>query len=371
MKTVSFEKVKRVVIKIGSSLIIKDNKFNTKWLDSIIDDLKFLIKKNIEIIIVASGSVSLGKNHLGVKSKKVKIHEKQAFAACGQVLLMNNFMKIFKKKKINVAQILLTYSDTEDRRKSLNSRETINELINLKILPIINENDSVAIDELKFGDNDRLAARVAQISESDFLILLSDVDGLFSANPKHNKSVILKRFVDNIDESIFKMASNETNLYGTGGMTTKIEAAKIAMNSGCSTIICKGNRKNPLRKYFEDNHGTIFLSKKKTKNNLKNWIAGTVKPLGRVIIDSGAIEALGKGASLLPSGILKVYGNFFKGDVIKVENINGKEIAKGISYYDNNEIRKIKGKKTSDLKKILGYHGRKEIIHRDFLKLND
>lgn len=371
MKNISLEKSVRLVLKIGSSLLIKNNKFNKDWLETLIEDLIFLRKQKIEVIIVASGSVSLGKNYLNIKKKKVKIPEKQAFAACGQVILMNNFMKILKKKKVNVAQILLTYSDTEDRKKSINSRETIKELLKLNILPIINENDSVAIDELKFGDNDRLAARVAQISDADFLILLSDVDGLYTSNPKKSKSAKLLKFVEEIDKKILKMASKETNLYGTGGMTTKLEAAKIAMNSGCSTIICKGNRKNPIQKYFKNNHGTVFISKKKGTNNIKNWIAGTVKPSGKVIVDSGAKLALKNGASLLPIGVRSVFGSFLKGDIIKIESTKGDELGKGISHYDCNEIKKIKGKKTSDLKNILGYHGRDEIIHRDFLTLND
>ena len=285
--------------------------------------------------------------------------------------MMNNFMKIFKKKKINVAQILLTYSDTEDRRKSLNCRETINELMKMNILPIINENDSVAIDELKFGDNDRLAARVAQISDSDCLILLSDIGGLFTSNPKKNKSALLKNVIKTIDEKVLKMASDDTNIYGTGGMTTKLEAAKIAVNSGCLTVICNGKRKNPIQKYLKKMMEQYFFQKKKIKNNIKNWIAATVKPTGRVIIDEGATIALNKGASLLPSGITGVYGNFLKGDIVKIENKNGYELGKGITYYDCNELKKIKGKKTSDLKNILGYHGRDEVIHRDFLKLND
>ncbi len=371
MKNVSIEKSVRLVLKIGSSLLIKNNKFDKEWLETLIEDLIFFRKQNIEIIIVASGSVSLGKNYLNIKKNKAKIQEKQAFAACGQVILMNNFMKILKKKKINVAQILLTYSDTEDRKKSINSRETIKELLKLGVLPIINENDSVAIEELKFGDNDRLAARVAQISDSDFLILLSDVAGLYTSNPKKNKSAKLLKFVEEIDKKILKMASMETNLYGTGGMKTKLEAAKIAMSSGCSTIICRGNRKNPIQKYFKNNHGTVFISKKKGANNIKNWIAGTVNPLGKVVVDSGAKIALKNGASLLPIGVTKVFGSFFKGDIIKIESIKGEELGKGISHYDCNEIKKIKGKKTSDLKNILGYHGRDEIIHRDFLKLND
>ena len=203
MKQNSIEHSKRIVIKSGSSLLISDNKFNLKWLESFIDDVIFLRKKKIELIIVESGSVSLGKNYLNIQKKKLRIHEKQACAACGQVILMNNFRKAFEKRKLTVAQILLTFSDTEDRRKSLNSRETIFELLNYNTIPVVNENDSVAIDELKFGDNDRLAARVSQIIDADKLILLSDVDGLFTSNPKKNKNAKLIKQVNKIDQEIY------------------------------------------------------------------------------------------------------------------------------------------------------------------------
>ena len=371
MKKIFFEQARRVVVKIGSSLLIRDNKFNEEWVESLIEDLEFLTKKEIEIILVASGSVSLGKSYLKVKSAKLRIHEKQAYAACGQVILMNNFMKIFEKKGKKVAQILLTYSDTEDRRKSLNSRDTINEVLKCAILPIINENDSVAVDELKFGDNDRLAARVAQISNSDFLILLSDVDGLFTTNRKKSKSSNIVKVVEKIDKKIIKMASNETNAYGTGGMSTKLQAADIAMSCGCSTIICNGNISKPIRSFLNSSRGTLFVPRKRDKNKLKNWIAGTVRPSGKIIIDNGASSAISKRASLLPSGVIKVIGNFLKGDIVSIENEKGLKIGKGISYYDSSEIKKIMGKKTSDLKNILGYHGRNEIIHRDCLTLND
>ena len=251
MNNLSILNAKKIVIKIGSSLLFSNNKFNSKWLDTFLEDVIFLRKKNIDILIVVSGSVPLGKIYLNIEKKKLRIHEKQACAACGQAILMNNFKKTFEKKKLAVAQILLTYSDTEDRKKSLNSRETIFELLRCNVIPVVNENDSVAVDELKFGDNDRLAARVSQIIDANVLILLSDVDGLFTANPKKNKNAKLIREVVKINEKIFRMASAETNHHGTGGMFTKIEAAEIASESNCDTIIFRGTKKKTNQRIFK------------------------------------------------------------------------------------------------------------------------
>ncbi len=371
MKQKSIEDSKRIVIKIGSSLLISDNKFNLKWLESFIDDVIFLRKKKIELIIVASGSVSLGKNYLNIQKKKLRIHEKQACAACGQVILMNNFRKAFEKRKLTVAQILLTFSDTEDRRKSLNSRETIFELLKYNTIPVVNENDSVAIDELKFGDNDRLAARVSQIIDADNLILLSDVDGLFTSNPKKNKNAKLIKHVNKIDQKIYNMASLETNAYGTGGMFTKIEAAEIATDAGCNTVICRGNKKKPVREYLKKEKGTRFISRTNKDKGFKRWLAGTIKIKGEIFLDKGAILAISNGASILPSGVQKISGKFHKGDIVGINNLEGKKIGKGVSYYDSVELKKILGKKSSEIKKFLGYDGRNEIIHRDYLVLNE
>ena len=371
MKKNSTNHIKKVILKIGSSLVISKNKFNTIWFDSLVEDILFLKKKKIEILIVVSGAVALGKGYLNLKKKKLKIHEKQACAACGQVILMNNFKKSFEKKKIKVAQILLTFSDTEDRKKSLNSRETIFQLLKFGIIPIINENDSVAVDELKFGDNDRLAARVAQIIGADQLILLSDVDGLFTNNPKENKKAKLILEVNNINDQVFKMASSSTNTHGTGGMNTKLQAAQIASKSGCETILVRGNKKNPIRSYLRDKKGTKFLLKKGKGSNFKNWLAGSIKVKGEIFVDEGAEKAIYDGASILPSGIQKISGKFVKGDIISIKNYFGKRIGKGITYYDSDELSLIIGKKSSEIKSVLGYNGRNEIVHRDYLTLNE
>ena len=364
-------KIKRIVLKIGSSLVISNGKFNSIWFNSFVEDVVLLKKRNVEILIVVSGAVALGKSYLKFKKKKLKIHEKQVCAACGQVILMNNFKKAFEKKNIKVAQILLTFSDTEDRKKSLNSRETITELMKFSVIPVVNENDSVAIDELKFGDNDRLAARVAQIICADQLVLLSDVDGLYTKNPKENSEAELITEVTKINEKIFKMASSKTNLYGTGGMNTKLLAAQIASKSGCETIIIKGNKKNPIRCYLKNKKGTKFLSKESGRNRFKEWLAGSIKISGTVIIDKGAEKALFNGASILPSGVQKISGKFSKGDIINIKNNLGKKIGKGITFYDSVELSLMIGKRSSEIKSILGYNGRDEIVHRDYLTLDD
>ena len=365
------DKPEKIVIKIGSSLLINQNKFNSNWLSNFIDDLIFLTKKKKKIVIVASGAVSLGKKYLNIKKKKISIEMKQACAACGQVILMRNFMNSFEKKKMKVAQILLTFSDTEDRRKSLNSRETIKSLVDLGIIPVINENDTVATDELKFGDNDRLAARVAQVINADLLVLLSDVDGLYDKNPKLNKDANLIREISEITSKTFKMATSETNDYGSGGMLTKIQAAEIAFTFGCDTLIMKGNQKNPIKNFEKNKNGTLFKSPiKKKKVSFKNWLGGSINISGSVKIDEGAIKALKLGASLLPSGVKKISGNFAKGDIIEILNDNGKKLGRGISYYDSHELNLIKGKKSIYIKDTLGYEGREEIIHRDYLFLN-
>ena len=374
MKRPSLISSKVLVIKIGSSLLIKKNSFNSKWLDNFSTAVDFLKKKKLKVIIVASGSVSLGKKYLGIKDSKIlKINEKQACAACGQSLLMNYFIRFFKKKNLKVAQILLTFSETEDRRRNLNIRETINTLLDSGVIPVINENDSIATDELKFGDNDRLAARVGQITDADTLILLSDVEGLFDSNPFKNKEAKLIPFIYEIDDKIKKMATSETNVYGSGGMSTKIEAAQIAMNFGCNTLICSGKKKFPIKEFVKDQHksGTWFISKKKNYSHFKRWLASSIQIFGHIIIDDGALDALNKGSSLLPSGVLKVEGNFFRGDIVEVRSKKNLLIGKGVISYDFDESKLIIGKKTSQIESILGYIGRDEIIHRDNFIFND
>ena len=363
-----------VVIKVGSSLLFDNNRFNHSWLDSFAKEIKYLRERKVKVLLVSSGAVSLGKKYLKIKDSKIlKINEKQACASCGQNILMQNFIKSFKKQKINVSQILLTFSEIEDRKKNLNVRETINTLLEYDVIPVINENDSVATDELKFGDNDRLAAIVAQISDANSLILLSDVKGLYEKNPFKNKNVKFIPKVLEINNKIYKMASSETNSYGSGGMSSKIEAARIAMNFGCNTIICSGKIKEPIKQIIKnrDENGTWFISNKKKLSHFKRWLASSYKVFGEVVIDGGALLAIKGGSSLLPSGILKIIGNFSSGDIVEIKSEKNVLIGRGVISYDSDELKKIKGKKTPEILKILGYSGRDEIIHRDNFILDD
>lgn len=368
---------KLIIIKIGSSLLIKNKKFNKKKLNEIILDILELRRKRINIIIVASGAVALGKDYLNVdKSKKTSISEKQALASCGQSLLMKNFIDSFEKKKIKVAQILITSSDTEDRERSLNARDTISILLKSNIIPIINENDSVSNEEIKFGDNDRLAARVAQISNADFLILLSDVDGLYDKDPTVYKKARLIKKVKKIDKKLIETLTSHTNEFGSGGMKTKVQAAQIALNSGCNTIITSGKVKRPITQIIKKSNEnfTWFTPKEnKSKNNnlFKNWLAGSIKVYGTLVIDDGAYIALKNGASLLPSGVLSVSGKFKSGDIIEIATKNKKVVARGIVSYNFKEAKLISGKKSFQIEKILGYLGKEEIIHRDYMTLEN
>ena len=362
---------KCIIIKIGSSLLIEKKKFNKEKLNEIILDVYELKKKKIKVIIVASGAVALGSKYLNVqKKKKITISEKQALASCGQSLLMKNFISLFDKKKIKVAKIIITSSDTEDRERSLNARDTISVLLESDVIPIINENDSVSNEEIKFGDNDRLAARVAQISNADFLILLSDVNGLYDKNPKLHQTAQLIKRINKIDERLFKKLNDETNELGSGGMLTKVKAAQIASNSGCNTIISSGKIKRPLSKIIKgtNENCTWFIAKfYKNKNLFKNWLAGSLRVFGTVMIDDGAYNALKKGASLLPSGVISVKGKFRSGDLIEIVTKNKKVVARGIVSYNFKEIKLISGKKSSQIENILGYIGKEEIIHRDYM----
>ena len=361
-------KSKRIVIKIGSSILI-DNKGKpkTKWLKEFAKDVKFLLKRKKDIIIVSSGAIALGCEYLKIKKKGLKIDKSQAAASIGQIMLMDFYKKIFDKNKIRISQILLTLDDTEQRRRSINAKRTIDNLLKMGIVPIVNENDTTATTEIKYGDNDRLASRVSQIISADCLILLSDVDGLYTDNPKKNKKTKLIELVREIDVNIKKYATKTENIYGSGGMKTKIEAAKICQLAGCYMAIANGNLINPIRKIMENKKCTWFLPKISKLDARKQWIIGSVAPKGEVIIDAGAVRAIGNGKSLLPAGVTKINGNFEKGDHILVKNMNNVECGRGLSSFSSKEIEKIKGSHSSKIKEILGYSSREEIIHKDDL----
>ena len=357
---------KIIVIKIGSSLLIDDKmKIRNKWLSEFSKDIKNLKNQNKKIIIVTSGAIALGCKKLNLNKKNLKLDKSQAVASIGQIELMNLFKKTFSDKKLNLSQILLTLEDTEQRRRAINAKRTINNLFDLNFIPIVNENDSIATSEIKYGDNDRLASRVAQISGADCLILLSDVEGLYTKNPKIYKDAILIKEIKKIDNNLEKIASKSIGIHGTGGMKTKIDAAKICQVSGCTMAIANGLTLRPLKKIQENNNCTWFLTKVSKLDARKKWIISSVSPKGELIIDDGAIEALKQGKSLLAAGIKKVSGKFSKGDHIRVLNKNMVEHARGLSSFSSDEILKIKGQHSNKIKELLGYIAKSEVVHKD------
>ena len=357
---------KNIVIKIGSSLLIdKNKKVRKKWLSEFAKDIKKLLEQDRNIILVSSGAIAMGCKKLRLSKKNLKLDKSQAIASIGQIELMNLFSEIFLKKNINISQILLTLEDTEQRRRALNAKRTFENLLQLKFIPIVNENDSTATSEIKYGDNDRLAARVAQITGADSLILLSDVNGLYTKNPKINKDAKLLKEVKNINKDIEKIATKSIGEHGTGGMKTKIDAAKICLLSGCKMVIANGLPTRPIKKIIDENNCTWFLPNISKLDARKKWIISSIAPKGELIIDDGAKQALKKGKSLLAAGIKKVFGKFNKGDHIKIVSKDHKECARGLSSFSSVEILKIMGHHSNEIKNLLGYISKSEVVHKD------
>ena len=354
---------KKIVIKLGSSTIV-DSKgnFKKKWALSLIKDIKQLKKNKQEVVIVSSGAIALGQKYIKIKDKRIKLEMSQALASIGQIQLVNEFQKIFAKNKINIGQILITPDDTEQRRRALNAKRTFENLFKIGAVPVVNENDTTATSEIKYGDNDRLAARVAQIIGADLLIILSDVDGLYE-NISNKKTLIRK--VTSIDNKILSLVDKKINAYGSGGMLTKLEAAKICMNAGCNMIIGHGKHSNPIKKLNKSKLFTWFEPKISQLDARKKWIISSISPKGDVIIDDGALNALRKGKSLLAAGIKTVRGNFNKGDHIKILDNKRKEFARGLSSFSSYEINKILGCHSNEIKNILGYISKSEVVHKD------
>ena len=357
---------KTIVIKVGSSLLIDaKKKVRRTWLEKFALDIKDLKNKKKNVIIVSSGAIALGCEKLKINKKSIKLDKSQAVASIGQIELMNLYKNIFNKYKINLSQILITLEDTEKRRRAINAKRTFENLFDLNYVPIVNENDSIATSEIKYGDNDRLASRVAQILGADCLILLSDVDGLYSSNPKINKNAKLINKINNIDTNIEKIATKSIGEHGTGGMVTKIEAARICQNSGCNMVIANGLMNRPILNIDKTNKGTWFLPKVSKLHARKKWIISSISPKGDLIIDDGAVQALKKGKSLLATGIKKVNGQFIKGDHIRILDKNNKEYARGLSSFSSVEIKKIQGQHSNKIKDLLGYVSKSEVIHKD------
>ena len=362
---------RRVVIKIGSSLLVDDETgaIDRPWLDALADDVALLRRAGSEVILVSSGAIAVGRRHLGLTRKNIRLEEKQAAAATGQIRLAHAYQEALARHDITVAQILLSLSDTEERRRHLNARSTLNTLLRLGTVPVINENDTVATSEIRVGDNDRLAARVAAMTGADALVLLSDIDGLYSADPRRDSAAEFIPEVEAITPEIETMAGEAPIGYSSGGMVTKLVAAKIAVGAGCNMVIANGRRQHPLQAVEEGARCTWFLAQLEPRTARKQWIAGSLKPAGSLTLDAGALKALKSGKSLLPAGVTAVAGGFARGDAVLVLGPDGAEVGRGLVAYSARDAALIIGYNSREIEARLGYRGREELIHRDDLVL--
>ncbi len=359
------ENAKKIVLKLGSTTVVDGKgKFKRKWVSSLIKDIK-KYGDNKNFVIVSSGAIALGQKYLKIKKKKIKLEMSQAIAAVGQIHLAGEFQKLFDKYKIKTGQILISPDDTEQRRRAINVRRTFDNLFKLNAIPIVNENDTTATAEIKYGDNDRLAARVAQIIGADILIIFSDVDGLYDKSK--NKEVL--KNIELIDDKITSLIEKTKNNYGSGGIITKLEAAKICMNSGCHMFIANGRKDNPISNMIKKEKFTHFFPKISSLDAKKKWIIGSLSSNGTIKIDDGASKALRNGKSLLAAGVTRIDGFFNKGENILVIDQNNNQLARGLSSFSSEEINKIKGKQSREIEKILGYLSKSEIIHKDDMVL--
>ena len=372
IKLDSVNNAKRVVLKVGSALIVDPTtgSIRESWFKSLVKDILFLLNKNKEILIVSSGAIALGKSELGLQNKSLKLSEKQAAAATGQILLAKAWKSIFEEIDIKCGQILVGHSDLETRRNAMNTRATLDTLLKLNVIPIINENDTVATLEIRYGDNDQLAARIAQLVEADVLILLSDIDGLYSHDPKNSPNAKFIEEITNISSDIESMAKNTKSNIASGGMITKIKAAKIATAAGCDLIIAHGKNTNSLLELINGGKHSIFKANLSPLNAKKKWILSKRDKLKFVKIDNGAEKALNLGKSLLAAGIKSNSNSFYRGEIVDILSNNDTFLGCGIIAYDSDEIEMIKGKKSTEIKKALGYKGRDEAIHRNDMVIN-
>ena len=362
-----------IVIKIGSSILVDDDHHavNAGWLTGIAEDIAALQRDGKNVVVVSSGAIALGSHVLGIDGRVLALEEKQAAAAAGQVVLAHAWSAALAAHDIRAAQILLSPDDTETRRRHLNARATMSTLISLGAVPVVNENDTVATTEIRFGDNDRLAARVAAMISADLLILLSDVDGLYSANPRNTGDATHIAEVTALSDDILNMAGTANADYASGGMVTKLEAARIAMAAGCGMIICDGRVQQPLSRLADGGRHTMFRPEDSPLTARKRWIGGALTPKGTLRVDSGAETALRKGRSLLPAGVTAARGQFDRGDLIAVENASGQVIANGLSAYSLADTQIILGHKSREIERLLGYRGRDELVHADDLVIFD
>ncbi len=362
-------KARRVVVKIGSALLVEGStgRVNRAWLETLVADVAVMRERGQEVVIVSSGAIALGRRQLGLPKGKLQLDESQAAAAVGQIRLAHAWKEVLEAHGFTVAQVLLTLGDTEERKRYLNARNTLTTLLKLGSIPVINENDTVATAEIRYGDNDRLAARVAQMASADCLVLLSDVDGLYTADPSKDANAKFIPEVPRITPEIEAMAGGSASDVGSGGMATKVLAAKIAVPAGCHMCVTIGHEPHPLKRIEGGARCTWFVADASPVTVRKQWIAGMLKPAGTLHVDAGAVKALRAGKSLLPAGVTKVEGRFDRGDAVVVRDPDGLEIARGLSAYSGEDARRIRGRRSQELEGLLGYRGRDEIIHRDDL----
>ncbi|MCB1622949.1 MAG: glutamate 5-kinase [Pseudomonadales bacterium] len=362
---------RRIVVKVGSALLVDSatGRINRNWLQTVVQDLIQLRKRGQEVVLVSSGAIALGRRHLSLPAGLLRLEESQAAAAVGQIALAHTYKELLESAQITVAQVLLTLGDTEQRRRYLNARATLNALLALGALPVINENDTVATAEIRYGDNDRLAARVAQMVSADCLVLLSDVDGLFAADPARDANAAFIARVDEITPAIEAMAGGSVSNVGSGGMVTKLLAAKIAVSAGCAMCIASGHHEHPLARIENGERSTWFLPRATPIAARKQWIAGTLRPAGAITVDAGAVQALRAGKSLLPAGVVGAIGRFERGDTVSILSPDGVEIGRGIIAYSDVDATRILGKRSSEIAALLGFRGRDEMVHRDDLVL--
>jgi glutamate 5-kinase len=364
-------RARRVVIKVGSALLVDpaNGRLNRGWLETLAADVAELRRRGQEVLLVSSGAIALGRLRLGLIAARLRLEEKQAAAAVGQIRLAHAWKDALEAHELNVAQILLTFGDTEERRRYLNARNTLGTLLKLGAVPVINENDTVATAEIRYGDNDRLAARVAQMISADCLILLSDVDGLYTADPTRHPTAQFIADIPSITPEIERMAGGAASAVGSGGMATKVAAARIAVAAGCHMCISLGREMHPIQRIESGARCSWFYPSASPATVRKQWIAGSLKPAGELHVDAGAAAALGRGKSLLPAGVTRVTGRFERGDAVIVRDGAGVEIARGLSAYSSADAERLRGRKSNEIETLLGFHGRDEIIHRDDLVL--
>ena len=362
---------RRIVVKVGSSLLVDSEAGEVKasWLAALVADLAKLHYERRDVLIVSSGSIALGRSRLKLPRGPLKLEESQAAAAVGQIALARIWSEVLGAHGIGAGQILVTLQDTEERRRYLNARATIAKLLEWRAVPVINENDTVATNEIRYGDNDRLAARVATMASADLLILLSDIDGLYDAPPAQNPDAKLIPVVETVSSEIEAMAGAAGSDLSRGGMRTKVEAARIATTGGTHMLIASGKIEHPLRAIAEGGRCTWFLTPANPVTARKRWIAGSLEPKGTLTIDAGAVRALRAGRSLLPAGVIRVDGQFARGDAVVVRGPDTDEIGRGLVAYDAEDAEKIRGRSSPDVMMILGISGRSEMIHRDDLVL--